>query len=252
MKKLYDEKPLVFALVCIGVYVVGSSLMQQLPPPGGVRFVWEAVFCLALSVWLLGFVLRHRAAEENGLCRSKVPYAALLFWLPGVAAVALPAFLGMGDNGMRAAEAVAFVVRMLLVGFLEELIFRAFLFNAIRRQNLPRAIVISAVTFGLGHIVNLANGQSGANTAAQIVFAVAVGFMMVFLYLRSGSLLACIGLHALNNVLAGFCTYSVLGGEENRLPVLALRILLIAGYTVWLWRKTPAAPTASGASASGK
>ncbi len=240
MKKLYDEKPLVFALICIAVYVVGSSLMQQLSDLAGVRFLAETAFNLVLSAVLLVFLLKHRLSEENGLCRSKVSPASLLFWLPALAAMALPAFLGLGMNGMTPAEAALHSAMMFLVGFLEELIFRAFLFNALRRDNLPRAVVISAVTFGLGHIVNLFNGQAGADTILQVVFAVTVGFMMVFLYLRSGSILACIVLHALNNVLAGFADYSLIGGEGNRLVWLALRLVIMAAYTLWLWKKVPA------------
>ncbi len=240
MMKLYKEKPLVFALICIAVYVVGSSLMQQLPPPAGMRFLAEALFNLALSAVLLVFLLKHRLTEENGLCRSKVSPVPLLFWLPALLAMAFPAFLGLGMNGMTPAEAVLHSLRMLLVGFLEELIFRAFLFNAIRRENLTRAVVISAVTFGLGHIVNLLSGQAGADTVLQVVFAVTVGFMMVFLYLRSGSILACVVLHALNNVVAGFADYSLIGGEGSRLVWLALRLVIMAAYTLWLWKKVPA------------
>ena len=240
MKKLYDEKPLVFALICIAVYVVGSSLMQSLSRLAGVQFLSEAVFNLILSAVLLVFLLKHRLAEENGLCRSKVSPGLLLFWLPALLAMALPAFLGLGLNGMTPAEAALHSVRMLLVGFLEELIFRAFLFNALRRENLPRAVVISAVTFGLGHIVNLLGGQAGVDTLLQIVFAVTVGFMMVFLYLRSGSILACIVLHALNNILAGFADYALIGGEANRLIWLILRLTIMAAYTLWLWKKVPA------------
>ncbi len=240
MMKLYKEKPLVFALICIAVYVVGSSLMQQLPPPAGMRFLAEALFNLVLSAVLLVFLLKHRLTEENGLCRSKISPVPLLFWLPALLAMAFPAFLGLGMNGMTPAEAVLHSLRMLLVDFLEELIFRAFLFNAIRRENLTRAVVISAVTFGLGHIVNLLSGQAGADTVLQVVFAVTVGFMMVFLYLRSGSILACVVLHALNNVVAGFADYSLIGGEGSRLVWLALRLVIMAAYTLWLWKKVPA------------
>ena len=239
MMKLYKEKPLVFALVCIAVYVAGSSLMQQLPHPEGASFLAEAVFNLILSAVLLVFLLKHRLMEENGLCRSKVSPVPLLFWLPALLAMALPVFLGVGMNGMTPVEAVLHSARMLLVGFLEELIFRAFLFNALRRENLTRAVVISAVTFGLGHIVNLLSGQAGVDTILQVVFAVTVGFMMVFLYLRSGSILACVVLHALNNVLAGFADYSLIGGEGSRLVWLVLRLAIMAAYTLWLWKKVP-------------
>ena len=43
---------------------------------------------------------------------------------------------------------------MLCVGFMEEVIFRGLLFKAIAKDNAKMAIVISSVTFGLGHVLN--------------------------------------------------------------------------------------------------
>ena len=53
------------------------------------------------------------------------------------------------------AETALYVVSMLCVGFLEEVIFRGFLFKALCRTSVKQAVVISSVTFGIGHIVNL-------------------------------------------------------------------------------------------------
>lgn len=40
---------------------------------------------------------------------------------------------------------------MLCVGFLEEMIFRGLLFEAIAKENVKKAIIISSVTFGIRH-----------------------------------------------------------------------------------------------------
>ena len=61
-----------------------------------------------------------------------------------------------------------FVIKMLCVGLLEELIFRGFLFKAMCRESIRWAVVVSSVTFGLGHILNLVNG-SGMSLAENLV-----------------------------------------------------------------------------------
>ena len=54
------------------------------------------------------------------------------------------------------------VCSMALVGFAEELIFRGFLFKAMLKDGKPIvAIIVSSVTFGMGHIINLLTGQTG-------------------------------------------------------------------------------------------
>ena len=74
-------------------------------------------------------------------------------------------------------ETALYVLSMLCVGFIEEIIFRGFLFKALCKDNLKLAIVISSVTFGMGHIVNLLNGSDLIPTLLQIAYATAIGFL---------------------------------------------------------------------------
>ena len=62
---------------------------------------------------------------------------------------------------------VCHIILMLCVGFIEEVIFRGFLFKAIAKDNVKTAIIISSVTFGVGHLVNLVNG-SGMELVANL------------------------------------------------------------------------------------
>lgn len=50
---------------------------------------------------------------------------------------------------------ISAVITMAIVGYVEEIIFRGLLYKAIEKDNVKQAIIISAVTFGAGHIVNL-------------------------------------------------------------------------------------------------
>lgn len=76
---------------------------------------------------------------------------------------------------------------MLCVGFLEEAIFRGLPFTAIAKDNIKSAVIISSVTFGIGHIINLFNGSGMdlVNNLCRIVFAVAVGFPLVTFFIAA-------------------------------------------------------------------
>lgn len=50
---------------------------------------------------------------------------------------------------------ISSVITMVVVGCVEEIIFRRLLYKAIEKDNVKQAIIISVVTFGAGHIVNL-------------------------------------------------------------------------------------------------
>ena len=74
---------------------------------------------------------------------------------------------------------------------------------------LAAAVIVSSLTFGIGHIVNFLTGQAGFETAVQIVFAVSLGFVFTMVYYKSGSLIPCIIAHSLIDVFALFTTDSI-------------------------------------------
>ena len=138
-----------------------------------------------------------------------------------------------------AAETVLYILSMLCVGFLEEVIFRGLLFNAMRKSSLKSAVIVSSVTFGIGHIINLFNG-SGAElipNLLQVVYATAAGFMFVMIYLKSDSLIACIAAHGLFNALSVFANDASLTNTDRILSAVMLTVIT-GGYAAFLARTT--------------
>ena len=93
---------------------------------------------------------------------------------------------------------------MFNIGFIEEIIFRGFLFKMMAKDNVKQAIIISAITFGIGHIVNLLNGADLILTLIQICYAISIGYLFVIIFYKSKSLIPCIITHCLVNSLSIF------------------------------------------------
>lgn len=142
-------------------------------------------------------------------------------------------------------ETVCRIVCMLFVGFLEEVIFRGLLFAAIARDHLKSAVIISSVSFGVGHIINLFNGSGMnlVNNLCQIGFAIAIGFLLVTIFYRGGSLLPCILVHSAINILSTFANDAGLS-METRLLHIAILIVIAAAYTLILTKTLPKDPWA--------
>ena len=239
MKKLYEKSELTFALVWIAVYCVLQSLANPLNEIIGTAYAASAAFCVLQTIVLFVFIRRNGLQKRYGLCRSSVPARRFLYYVPLV-------ILASGNlwNGAALtcspAETVCRVVCMLCVGFLEEVIFRGLLFTAIARNNIKSAVIISSVTFGIGHIINLFNGSGMelVSNLCQIVFAIAVGFLLVTIFSRGGSLLPCILVHSAINTLGTFANDAELTMQTQLLHLAAL-ILLTVGYTLILTRTLP-------------
>ena len=240
MKKLYEKNELTFALVWIAIYVVGTSLAEALSESISVYKLVSAVFHIALTAVLFLWVRRNGLMEKYGLFLPRYRLLQAWFFIP-LALVCLYKLVFSPALRFSATESILFVISMLCVGFLEELIFRGFLFRAIEKENLTRAIVISSVTFGIGHIVNLLNGQDLLDTAAQIIFAVFVGFALVILFHKGKSLVPCIVFHGVFNALSVIANdealNSALGDPVSAaLIMIAASAVILGGYSLWNWK----------------
>ena len=239
MKKLYEKNELTFAIVWIVVYCVLQSLANPLNKAIGVAYAASAAFCVLQTVVLFAFIRKNNLQKRYGLCKSPVPACRFLYYLPLLILASGNLWNGVAVN-YTPAETTCRIVCMFCVGFLEEVIFRGFLFVAIAKDNIKSAIVISSVTFGVGHIINLFNGSGMnlLNNLCQIVFAVAVGFLLVTIFYRGGSLLPCILVHSAINTLSTFANDANLTTEANLLH-LGILIAITVAYTLILTRMLP-------------
>ena len=241
MKKLYVKNELTFAIVWIVVYCVLQSLANPLNERIGIEYAASAAFCVLQTVALFAFIRKNNLQKRYGFCKSSVPVRQFLYYLPLVILASGNLWNNVALNYSSAAT-VCRIVCMLCVGILEEVIFRGLLFKAIARDNIKSAIVISSVTFGIGHIINLFNGSGMdfVNNLCQIVFAIAVGFLLVTIFYRGGSLLPCIIVHSAINTLGTFANDTHLTTATN-LRHLAVLVAVTIAYTLILTRTLPKA-----------
>ena len=102
------------------------------------------------------------------------------------------------------AEIIFHILTMFNIGFLEEIIFRGFLFKMMAKDNVKSAIIVSSVTFGIGHAVNLLNGADLIPMLTQMCYAITLGYLFVTIFYKSKSLVPCIITHILINSLSIF------------------------------------------------
>ena len=238
--------PFAAMLVTLGIAILGATLatvVAQLagydvdagdPPPGVTitgTFVQDGA--LILSAWLMArLTAGSPTAAQFGLRR--VVFGRAVGWLvaawvaflafSGIWAAALsieenddlPQELGADDSS----TALFFVAVLVCVAapIAEELFFRGFCFTALRRWiGVAGGAIATGVIFGLIHA-----------GSADVVFLVPLGVfgtLLCLLYHRTGSLLPCMVLHALNNSLA-------LGVSQSWEPLQVIALMIGASFVV--------------------
>lgn len=234
MKKLYDKSEILFAILWIVVYTVGMGSLRNL----GDDSPYMTLGLIVISALLFLFVKRHGLLEKYGLAGWAKNSRAMLWFIPLWILASGNLWGGILPDYQGAGLLFA-AVSMALVGFAEELIFRGFLFKAMLKDgNVKAAIIVSSVTFGLGHVVNLLTGHALFETLMQMLLAIAIGFIFTFAFYKSGSLLPCILAHSLIDVFSVF--------TPDRMDVLdwvyaTVIGLLAVAYCLYLSRlETPA------------
>ncbi len=237
MTKLYKKNETAFAILWIVAYVVLSSLADQLSATAGIMKSVTAVLHIAMSLILFFWIRNNDLSEKYGFRRSVIPAKRFLYYLPLII-IASTDFWGGIKLRYGFPEALLYFISMCCVGFLEEVIFRGLLFRAMEKDNLKTAVIVSSLTFGIGHIVNLFNGsgRDPASSMIQIVFAVLVGFVLVLIFYHGRSLISCILFHSANNALKVFSNEGNLDPKTEMVLNLVLIVVVLGGYSLYLVR----------------
>lgn len=255
MKKLYEKNEVSFALVWIGLYVVVMNIALQicdgfddLAGKTVSQMIVPVVCILALAGASTAWIVQNGLTEKFGLCGFKGSGKAFLWFIPLVVMSCTNL-----KNGLALTTPLAVTLLMMVnkavAGYVEEIIFRGFLFRGMAKDNLSSAIIVSAVTFGAGHIINLANTADAMGVLLQVCYAVMIGFMYTVIAYKGGSLWPCIVSHMFVNGSSMFAleqgpfsdlVAAVFGQAATGLVQICSAVLLVAvsgGYALWLWRK---------------
>ena len=237
MKKLYEKSEITFAILWIVIYTVGMGTLQN---NFGLDSLWHMLGLIVISAAIFLFVKKNGLMGKYGLAGWAKNSKAMLWFIPLWLLSCLNLFSGFSPDYPMPGLIYA-AVSMTLVGFVEELLFRGFLFKAMLRDgNVKAAVIVSSVTFGLGHILNLFTGQDLVETLNQVVFAVVVGFVFMFVFYKSGSLLPGILAHSFIDASSVFAS-----DEGSQLLNMILHIVFIViavAYSLYLVKhvETPA------------
>ena len=234
LTKLYEKSKIWFSVAWIVAYCVLMSVGDAISAWIGMKKSVTLAIGLALSATLFLFLKKNDLFSEYGLCAPKASARSMLYYAPILLMLSANLWYGVTLNS-TALQTILYILTMFCVGFLEEVIFRGLLFEAMRRESTRAAIIVSSVTFGIGHLINLVNG-SGADllpNLLQVIYATAAGFMFVMMYYKSKSLLACIAAHGVFNALGVFANEASAKSEMRILSALLLTVIT-GSYALYL------------------
>ncbi len=223
VEKIFKKNETLFTIALIVVYVVANSYLMQ---NYGYTSIKSVIFNTILSILIIVLIVSIKGVKTYGITKVKDP-KKYLYFIPLIIISLFNLRNGIHVNN-SSNEIIIHILTMLNIGFLEEMIFRGFLFKMMEKDNLKSAIIVSSITFGIGHIVNLLNGAAFISTLLQVFYAIAIGYMLVIVFYKSKSIIPCIIFHGVFNSLSIFAT-----GQSSLFSSIIL-ITMCLGYTLYI------------------
>jgi uncharacterized protein len=154
---------------------------------------------VALIIIGAGFLTRMRWWGKVGFCRVK-GIGNLRFYV----VLLVPAVLNLiaGIEIPSPISFFGFLSLALMVGFAEEVFFRGLMLQALRPKGVWPTALITAALFGITHLMNGLAGRDLLELAAQVAYAVAVGFAFAAVVVRKGVIWPLVLVHALIDFVA--------------------------------------------------
>ena len=215
MKKVFENYEVLFCIMLIVIYILVNSYCIQ---NFGVEDYRSAIINTIFSVFLIILIIMLKRVSYYGLTPVK-DWKKYLYFIPLIFIVSVNLWNGVNINNSKS-EIIFHILTMINVGFIEEIIFRGFLFKMMAKDNINMAIIVSSITFGVGHIINLFIGADLIPTLLQVCYAISIGYLFVIIFYKSKSLIPCIVTHCLVNSLSIF-------NVENTLSLYVSSIFLI-------------------------
>lgn len=200
--------------------------------------VRELLVELVLAVLVIALLTALRSWRTVGFRALPRRRDLRLYWIPLLPVLPVVPAACVGISRMRFDEVLFFLVLACLIGFVEEVIFRGLILQALAPKGIWKAAIVSSIVFGLMHLLNLMFGADLVATLWQTAYAVAMGFGFAAVTLRTGSLWPLVAIHALID-FAGFVTSQgtiMVSLTSADIAIFSLYVVVFASYGIFIMR----------------
>lgn len=228
MNKIY-LKLLGFSLgltIIISLFSAVGMILKM--DDNGIILFQIAVF-LSLAILLFFYMkkkdstLKHFGFEKTYISKSILGFIALIILIQ-------PIILGINFS-LPFSTLLLIIIQMILVGFVEESLFRGIFFYFLKAEQPKVYLLFSSIVFGLLHIASGLNPETAPLLVLlQIVNALLLGGIFAILYYSLKSIYPVIAFHTLFNIFASVTLESSFHRSLVAVSILAICYIVFLIY----------------------
>ena len=184
------------------------------------------------ALMLYGYILFSKKTRTalNLFSTSSIK-ETLLYSIPLVTILII---LYIGNGGLNLGDypnvILVIITHVLIIAFIEEMVFRGFMISILREKGILLAVTVSSFLFAITHSLQLLGGQDLLSTVIQISYAFATGLVLAFLIALGQPLLVTILFHGINN------TFIVLASKDGDGIFTFVILAILVTYSIVLFK----------------
>lgn len=163
------------------LFIAGAiATIKQLSynSPVVISFVPTAIILIIYFTW-------KRKWAYFGFIRN-LPRKSWLYYIPLVVILVVLCLQGFSSKPIE--TVLSYIGFVILVGFVEESIYRGIMVKLLLPLGNFSAILISSALFSFSHILNLLSGQGMWQTGLQLIYALLIGIVLAQLFIKTGNI----------------------------------------------------------------
>lgn len=235
LKKLYETNELLFTAIIVIADLLLYEVGKELSFLAGIAGAATAPIRIFEIVFLYLWISKNGMKEKYGFCSFKKDINKYLYLFPLIVLIAIIFVRGIHVK-FTFITTIIFIIIQIGIAFMEELIYRCFLFRALcKKMDAGVAVVISSVIFGAIHMSHLLCGEDLLVNVLHVLYAGAVGFLFCVIFYEGKSIWPCIITHALINSCEAFVKIEIT--LLNYWGICAVTILFSYGWSLYILKK---------------
>lgn len=216
MKRKILNTALAMVVIMTFYFMAGAAVVTNNLQGTEAKLVQGGFIWLSVIAAILFYFIRSHSISGIGFRRVEKGTMKELYYCIPMIIVALSGMIAGVDFSQGMSFLLASLFLTIGVGLSEEIYFRGIIYNLWKTQGKGKAVMVSSILFGICHLMNVLGGAGIIETVLQIFFAFFYGIIFALIFIKTESLLPCVGLHFLHD----FCAF--VGSELTDVAELGL------------------------------
>jgi len=220
------NKSIIYAIIAFILYFIQNIFYSLLTGAMRMNELGALGISSTITILLTFILLRNKSGMKyyGVSIAKKTNFTSLNIIVIALPLMNLPYLINPAEVNFN-----SILLRGVYVGFMEEIIFRGFLYRGIEEKNGTRkAIIVSSIIFGIYHVVNIGSMPTRF-VILQVIYATAIGIIFAVIFSMTQSLVLCMGVHALIDVIS-FYGQELIPAVEYIVTIICILLALYYWY----------------------